>query len=222
MMRPGSEDSRWPTASGLEADAVHDLIERCAQRLASVEIGAPQWIEARNALERIDIQYAPLLIEALADNRHTVCCAFSAAVARFGPPVFYDVIAAMEHEHPNVRMCAARLLYGLIQRGGVVGEDAVGPLAAALRDPDCRVRHQAAVTLSIVGEDARAAVPGLIRALSDTEDIVREWAAHALAAAGPAAKAAIPALTEALLDDEPCVRHAASDAIDALRPLPGC
>lgn len=189
------------------------ILESCIDQLSTAAIGDSQWLEACQLLGQIDPAFVPMQIDALADDRYQVCRALAVALSRIGPSIFYDVIAALGHEHPNVRQFAAGLLYGLAQRGGVVISDAVPALAAALRDPDCRVRHKAAVTLECFGREAEAAVPNLIAALSDEDDFVREWAAHALGAIGPAAVDAVPALTEALLDEEPCVRQAASEAL---------
>ena len=201
-----------PTGSQSDKSA-GELLKYSIDQLSATTVGDPQWRQACQLLGQIDPAFAPLQLEALADDRYQVCRALSVALSQLGPSIFYDVIAALDHEHPNVRQFAAGLLYGLAQRGGVVIEDAVLPLADKLKDPDVRVRERAVVTLSIMGPDARAAVPQLVEALSDQEEFVREWAVHALAAIGPAAADAIPALIEALLDDEPCVSQAASEAI---------
>jgi HEAT repeat protein len=192
--------------------AARRLLEHCIEQLASASVGDPDWIEACRLLGQIDPAFAPLQLEALADDRYQVCRALAVSLSRIGPPVFYDVIAALRHDHPNVRQFAAGLLYGLAQRDVPI-RDAVPALAVALQDPDCRVRHKTAVTLERIGREAEAAVPNLIEALSDEDDFVREWAAHALGAIGPAAAQAIPALTEALLDEEPCVQQAAREAL---------
>lgn len=195
--------------------AARCVLDSCIEQLSNSTVGDSQWIEACQLLGQIDTAFVPMQIEAMADDRYQVCRALAVALSRVGPPIFNDVIAALEHDHPNVRQFAAGLLYGLTQRGGVVIGDAVPALAAALQDPDCRVRHKAAVTLERIGREAEAAVPNLIEALSDEDDFVREWAAHALEAIGPAATDAVPALTEALLDDEPSVRQAACEALQS-------
>jgi HEAT repeat protein len=198
-----------------DAETARRVLDGCIEQLSTSTVGDSQWIEACQLLGQIDPAFVPMQIEALADDRYQVCRALAVALSRIGPSIFYDVIAALEHDHPNVRQFAAGLLYGLAQRGGVVIEDAVPALAAALQDPDCRVRHKAAVSLERIGREAEAAVPNLIQALSDEDDFVREWAAHALGAIGSAAVGAVPALTEALLDDEPCVRQAACEALQS-------
>ena len=123
------------------------MLDSCIEQLSTSTVGDSQWIEACQLLGQIDPAFVPMQIEALADDRYQVCRALAVALSRVGPSIFYDVIAALEHDHPNVRQFAAGLLYGLAQRGGVVIGDAVPALAAALQDPDCRVRHKAAVTL---------------------------------------------------------------------------
>ena len=191
------------------------LLNKCVAQLDSSEIGDDDWLEAIQILGQIDLEFVPLQIEALADDRYQVCRAIAVTLSRIGSVVFYDVIAAVGHEHHNVRQFAIGLLYGLAQRGEVVIEDAVPALANALLDPDCCVRHKAAVTLNLIGPQACESIPNLIVALSDEDDFVREWAAYALAAMGPLASEAIGPLTEALLDDEPCVRQAACEALQA-------
>ena len=199
-----------------DEETARTVLDSCIQQLSTATVGDSQWNEACQLLGQIDPAFVPIQIEALADDRYQVCRAIAVALSRIGPFIFYDVIAALEHDHPNVRQFAAGLLYGLAQRGGVVISDAVPALGAALQDPDSRVRHKAAVTLSYIGREAEAAVPNLIEALSDEDDFVREWAAHALGAIGPATADAVPALTEALLDDEPCVRQAVCEALWSL------
>lgn len=209
----------WPPVSAQSLRNHQDektarrILESCIDQLSTTAIGDSEWIEACRLLGQIDPAFVPMQIEALTDDRYQVCRALAVALSRIGPSIFYDVIAALGHEHPNAHQFAAGLLYGLAQRGGVVVSDAVPALAAALRDPDCRVRHKAAVTLEFIGTEAEAAVPNLIAALSDEDDFVREWAAHALGAIGATAADAVPALTEALLDEEPCVRQAACEAL---------
>jgi HEAT repeat protein len=204
-----------PQTPGSEQDeeTARSVLDSCIEQLSTAAIGDSQWVEACQLLGQIDPAFVPMQIEALADDRYQVCRALSVALSRVGPSIFYDIIQALEHDHPNVRQFAAGLLYGLAQRGGVVIRDAIPALAAALQDPDSRVRHKAVVTLEHIGREADVAVPNLIEALSDEDDFVREWAAHALGAIGPAAEDAMPALTEALLDEEPYVRQAACEAL---------
>lgn len=190
---------------------------RCIDQLAESQIRDPNWLEATQILGQIDPQFAPLQIEAMADDRWQVCRALAVSVSKIGPSIFDDVVAALQHDHPNVRQFACGMLYGLHQRYNVHIEEAVEPLSSALLDPDCRVRHKAAVTLCFIGTRAPAAVPNLILALSDEDDFVREWAAHALAAIGPpAAEPAIDALHASLWDEEPSVQQAIFDALQVI------
>jgi HEAT repeat protein len=109
------------------------ILESCIDQLSTAAIGDSQWLEAAcRLLGQIDPAFVPMQIDALADDRYQVCRALAVALSRIGPSIFYDVIAALGHEHPNVRQFAAGLLYGLAQRGGVVISDAVPALAAAL------------------------------------------------------------------------------------------
>ena len=145
-------------------------LRKCIDQLAESQIGDANWLEATQILGQIDPQFAPLQIEAMADDRYQECRALAASLAKMGPSIFNDVVAALNHNHPNVRQFASGMLYGLHQRGDVNIEQAVEPLSNALLDSDCRVRHKAAVTLSFIGAKASAAVPNLIVALSDEDD----------------------------------------------------
>ncbi len=215
MPHPSPQTSHISESQQAE-QAARDLLDHSIEQLAATRVGDAEWLEACQLLGQLDSQFVPLQIEALADDRYQVCRALSVSLSRIGPSVFYDVIAALGHEHPNVRQFAAGLLYGLAQRGGVVIEDAVPALAGALQDADCQVRQKAAVTLSFIGPAAEAAVFQLTEALSDRDDFVREWAAHALTSIGSAAESAVPALVDRLDDQEPAVRQAASDALVAI------
>ena len=198
-----------------DEETARSVLDSCIRYLSTATIGDSKWTEACQLLGQIDPEFAPMQIEVFADDRYQVCRALSVALFRVGPSVFDDVVAALDHDHANVRQFAASLLYSLAQCGGVVIRDAVPALAAALQDPDCRVRQKAAVTLSQIRCEADAAVPYLIEALSDSDDFVREWVAYALGSIGPTATDAIPALTEALFDEEPRVRHAAWEAYNS-------
>lgn len=211
-MKHNPPSTRHAPAEPQSEQQAETVLGRCIEQLSAADIGDSQWLEACQVLGQMDPEFALLQIEALTDDRYQVCRALAVALSRMGPSVFDDVIAALNHEHPNVRQFAAGLLYGLAQRGGVVIEDAVPALANALRDVDCRVREKAVVTLCFIGCRAGAAAPSLVEALYDSEAFVREWAAHALAAVGAGADAKA-ALLDALDDEEPTVRQAASIAL---------
>lgn len=192
------------------------VLQHCVDQLATTSVGTQEWIDATALLGQIDPEYAPIQLGALADDRYQVCRALSIALSRVGPLIFDDAIQTISHEHPRAREFACGLIYGLHQRGGADIQKAVGPLAIALQDEDCRVRQRAVVTLCHIGEDAASAVESLTAALSDPEDFVREWAAYALAAIGPAARSATFVLQESLSDAEPAVREAALEALMAV------
>lgn len=79
-----------------------------------------------------------------------------------------------------------------------IGKDAVGPLTAALRDPNPQMRLNATRALARMGATAVDAVPALTQALRDSNEDVRQGAARALGQIGPEASAAIPDLIEAM------------------------
>ncbi len=71
-------------------------------------------------------------------------------------------------------------------------------LARQLSDSDKVIRREAAHQLSLLGAEARGALPELIKALDDSQQQVWLGAAVALARIGPDAKDAIPALLRGL------------------------
>lgn len=94
----------------------------------------------------------------------------------------------------------------------LIGEPAVGPLIAALKDKDELVRLPAVAVLMSSGDDR--AVHPLIDALKDKEDEVRRVAAMGLGKLGNTK--AVKPLTAALKDKKKSVRDAAAEALDML------
>jgi HEAT repeat protein len=90
-------------------------------------------------------------------------------------------------------------------------------LERMLHDPSPAVQAQGAYGLSLLGPEARDAVPALIEALTK-ESIVRQNAALALGHIGPDAKDAVPALIVALGDSEWAVRRQAALALGGIGP----
>ena len=79
-----------------------------------------------------------------------------------------------------------------------------------LKSPYPTARLNAANNLSLVGPEARPAVPGLIELLKDKDALVRFSAAQALAKFAADARAAVPLLEElADKDEHPAVRDQA-------------
>jgi HEAT repeat protein len=93
-----------------------------------------------------------------------------------------------------------------------------GKWAKALRDPDAKVRKQAAFTLGNIGPSDPAVLPALLGALKDEDAQVRCEAILALLKFGPEAKKAVPALTElAQQDSDDQVRAYAAKALARLQ-----
>jgi HEAT repeat protein len=90
-------------------------------------------------------------------------------------------------------------------------------LERMLEDSKSAVQAQGAYGLSLLGPDAREAVPALIKCLKK-ESIVRQNAALALGKIGPDAREAVPALIEALRDPDWAVRRQAAIALGRMGP----
>jgi HEAT repeat protein len=103
---------------------------------------------------------------------------------------------------PQVRQYATMLL------GKLKESDGVGPLLLALRDPDIKVRDQAAKSL---GEIGGPSVDPLIILLEDPDWKVRYRAAEALGITG--SEKAVPFLIVTLEDPKDHVRYMAAKAL---------
>jgi len=87
----------------------------------------------------------------------------------------------------------------------------------ALKDPNAKVRKQAAFKLGNVGPADSAVLPALLEALRDADASVRSEAILALIKFGPQAKEAIPLLTDLQQRDRDTrVRTYAAKALEKL------
>jgi HEAT repeat protein len=103
-------------------------------------------------------------------------------------------------------------------RPTLAGGKPVSHWTGAIRDPDARVRRQAAAKLGNVGPADPAALPALTGALKDADAGVRREAILALVKCGPAAREAVPALEQLRQHDrDPQVRAYAARALEKLR-----
>ena len=106
-------------------------------------------------------------------------------------------------------------------RPTLAGGKPVGHWTAALRDPDARVRKEAAFKLGNVGPADPAALPALTGALKDPDPGVRREAILALLKFGPAAREAAPALAQMRQHDRDAqVRSYAARAVEKLQVDP--
>ena len=105
---------------------------------------------------------------------------------------------------------------GLVLALAAVGRSATMPLAAALGDPDARVRWHAAAALMQLRRGAREAAPALRRAMDDPEWAVRNAAGRALE--DVVDKQSVPMLAQALADPSPETRYHVARALARVGP----
>src|SRR5579884_2228610 len=89
----------------------------------------------------------------------------------------------------------------------------VAELERMLHDADPNVQSQGALGLSLLGPEAKSAVPSLVPLLRSPHPLVRQNAALALCKIGPEAREAVPALIETLQDKKWPVRRQAAAAL---------
>ena len=184
------------------------------RQMAAVGLGRSQCVEA-----------APLLLEALSDEKPAVREAAFDSLVVLGPlalPTLLERLAAGAQKSgdadarlldlaltfdaglgdvaPEVRALQGghydRKLLVLFDAIAAMGEPAVAPLAEALSGPDALVAAAAANALGALGPKASPAVPELLVALRRPEPAVVRAAAGALGAIGPEGDAVLPALLE--------------------------
>ena len=110
------------------------------------------------------------------------------------------------------------------------GAKSVPPLVVAIKDPDVRLRRNAALAFMVLGGgwwpfecgpatlDIRSALPALIAAFRDSDPDVRAWAAQSVGGIGANAADAVPALTELLKNDNEGSRNSACIALRGIGP----
>lgn len=98
------------------------------------------------------------------------------------------------------------------------GPKAVEPLRAKLKDSDARVRYYSALTLALIGPDAKDAADGLVQCLGDDDAQVRQKAAYALGKLGVKSDNVINGLVKALSDKEEMVSTQAIETLKGIGP----
>jgi HEAT repeat protein len=155
----------------------------------------------------------PALLAALHDPDPHVQTVATKALGEIGPAA--DVVPALT-ERLGVGDRAATIR--ALSRFKAEARPAIPALLELLKDPDPRIRWEAARTLGKIGADAAVAVPALVEAFKDPEAPVREHAAEALGDIGPPAKDGVPALIEALRDADMKVRRDAARSLGLIGP----
>lgn len=166
------------------------------------------------------------LIAALKDGDAGVRCNAVFALGHIGDPRAAEpLIGRLKDRDPRVRRGAAGAL-GRLALGGGRLRGAVGPLAAAMKDPEASVADSAAMSLGMMG--TRGARRVLLEALKRPSPDVREralWGLAWTARLGTRKGRVEKALLAALEDPEPSVRRTAAGRLAwlgdrrAVRPL---
>jgi len=120
-------------------------------------------------------------------------------------------------------LSSAFLLLALLSTGGCGSKapyegKSAAQLERMLHDASAAVQAQGAYGLSLLGPDARSAVPTLIEASTTKDTIVRQNSVLALGSIGPDARDAVPVLIQLLHDPEWTVRRQAALALGQIGP----
>jgi HEAT repeat protein len=104
-----------------------------------------------------------------------------------------------------------------IMRLDKVSSHHLAPIAKLLKDPDMRVRMNAARAFAIMGQDAKGNIKDLIYALDDKEPDVLVWVCMALGEMRNAGQEALPKLEAFNEHQDPRVKQAAAEAIGKIK-----
>jgi HEAT repeat protein len=146
-------------------------------------------------------------------------CLFSLIV--LGPPAQATdkaaekrALEALLHDKSKVVEIWARVA---IMRLEKVSSQHLIPIAKHLKDPDMRVRVNAARAFAIMGQDAKASVKDLVYALDDKEPSVLIWVCAALGEMRDAAQEGLPRLEGLTEHQDGRVKQAAAEAITKIK-----
>ena len=177
-------------------------------------------VQALGRIGPAAISAVPTLIEVLDEDPYSVAAVAEAlgslgGGARLAVPHLLGALARAVAESPE--QDASGYERDVIVRSlASIGGPAVGPLRAALADPDPSVREASAEALGRMGSPAVDARLDLESRLEDPAPFVRAAAVAALGSMGSAALGSAPALEARLADPNAFVRARAADALVAL------
>jgi HEAT repeat protein len=161
------------------------------------------------------------LLDALRDVCHDVRMEALFSLIVLGPPAQATDKAAekraletLTHDKSKVVEIWARVA---VMRLDKVSPHHLGPIAKLLKDPDMRVRMNAARAFAIMGKDAKANVKDLIYGLDDKESDVLVWVCVALGEMRDAGQEALPKLEGLNEHQDARVKQAAAEAIGKIK-----
>lgn len=212
--------SAWALARGNPDDK--ELVGRAVTLL----VGAFESddVNVRRAAARAIVEFdvepslvAPALVDALRDSDDTVVANAIDALVQLGPKALAHVDSSLNNEelrHYSVR---------LIARLGSDGIGAVPALIEAINksgqsEDDREFVREAQFAISMIGADAKQAIPTLVKSLSSEDERVVASASFALGKIGPAAIGAVPQLRSLLSNESTLVRLASVRALLEIQP----
>jgi HEAT repeat protein len=189
------------------------------RQAAAYALGSAGWDSQRGP----DVRAINALLYALQQDKNAdvrMEALFSLIV--LGPPMQGNEKAAerraleahVSHDKSKIVQIWARVA---LMRLDKVSAHYLEPIAKLLKDPDMRVRMNAARAFAIMGKDAKGNVRDLVYALDDKEPEVLVWVCLALGEMRDAGQEALTKL-EALAEHQDArVKHAAAEAIGKIK-----
>ena len=193
--------------------AIRDPASSEIRGAAAFALGSAGWDRDNGP----DARAIRALLSALHDASQDVRMEALFSLIILGPPAQGTDKAAearalheLVHDKSGIVQIWARVA---IMRLEKVSAQYLEPIAKYLKDPDPRVRTNAARAFAIMGQDAKSGVKDLSYALGDKEPDVLVWVCIALGEMRSAANEALPKLEELVNHQDPKVKQAASEAI---------
>jgi hypothetical protein len=187
-----------------------------------IMVGVTEYPRAQRALRRTRVEslsrQGPAAASALAESQSDDDWAVRQEAARslgaLGPAA-QSALPAFERRLAQTAATAEASRY-LLALEKISSQAAKDYLTRALRDPDPRVRIQAAHDSWLLDQNPNPVLPVLTAALAGPEKECRKRAAEELAALGASARDAVPALLAATHDDDAQVRLNVARALSNL------
>jgi HEAT repeat protein len=209
------------------APAIPALVSRIGDQTASEIRGAVAYALGSAGFDREkgpDPRAVHALLSVLRDRCHDVRMEALFSLIVLGPPAQASdklrerqTLESLTHDKSKDGKIVDIWARVAIMRLDKVSSKHLTPIATLLKDPDMRVRMNAARAFAIMGKDAKANVRDLGYALDDKEPDVVIWVCIALGEMHDAGQEVLPKLESLKDHQDPRVKQAAAEAIEKIK-----
>jgi HEAT repeat protein len=197
--------------------AIRSTVSSEIRQAAAYALGSAGWDSQRGP----DVRAINALLGALRDSCHDVRMEALFSLIVLGPPM-QGAEKATERRALELHLHDKNKIVQIWSRVALMRLDKVSaqhlePIAKLLKDPDMRVRMNAARAFAIMGKDAKTNQKDLVYALDDKEPDVLVWVCIALGQMREAAQEALPKLQALTEHQDGRVKQAATEALGNIK-----